>query len=52
MAILAALMHHKPDYRSPGRLDQAAKVIGEFVIGALDDLGVGGEKTSTHGETK
>lgn len=38
MAILAALMHHKPDYRSPARLDHAAKVIGDFVVGALDDL--------------
>lgn len=38
MAVLAALMHHKPDYRSPGRLDEAAKVIGRFVIGALNDM--------------
>jgi hypothetical protein len=31
-AVLAALMHHKPDYRSPTKLDEAAKIIADFVI--------------------
>ena len=36
MAILAALMHHKPDYRSPRKLDEAAKIITEFVEAELN----------------
>jgi hypothetical protein len=36
-AVLAALMHVKPDYRSPERLDDAARVIADFVIGAIGD---------------
>ncbi len=35
MAVLAALMHHKPDYRSPKRLDEAAQIITKFVLEAL-----------------
>lgn len=34
-ATLAALMHVKPDYRSPKRLDDAARVIAEFVDAEL-----------------
>jgi hypothetical protein len=30
-SVLAALMHVKPDYRSPKRLDAAAGVIATFV---------------------
>lgn len=36
MAVLAALMHHKPDYRSPAKLNEAAKVIANFVEAQLD----------------
>ena len=35
-AILAALMHVKPDYRSPSRLDDCARTIAQFVIAELD----------------
>lgn len=34
-AVLAALGHIKPDYRSTKRLNDAAKVIAEFVMAAL-----------------
>lgn len=37
MAVLAALMHVKPDYRSPRRLDECASTIADFVEGALKD---------------
>lgn len=37
-SILAALGHHKPNYRSVGRLDESAKIIANFVVGALDEL--------------
>jgi len=47
MALLAALGHHKPDYRSVGRLDKSAKVLADFVIGALDELHGNGENTNT-----
>ena len=36
MAALAALMHHKPDYTNPRTLDEAAKVIADFVEVELD----------------
>ena len=36
-AVMAALMHWKPDYRSPRRLNEAARVITKFVEEALDD---------------
>jgi hypothetical protein len=36
MAIFAALMHHKPDYRSGAKLGEAAKVIADFVEAELD----------------
>ena len=36
LAVLAALMHHKPDYRSASKLDEAAKVIADFVEAELD----------------
>lgn len=35
-SVLAALGHVKIDYRSPKRLDEAAKVIAEFVIAEMD----------------
>jgi hypothetical protein len=35
-AVMAALMHHKPDYRSPRRLNEAAAVIAAFVEGELE----------------
>lgn len=34
-AVLAALGHVKPDYRSPKQLDETASVIARFVEGAL-----------------
>jgi hypothetical protein len=37
-AILAALMHVKPDYRSARKLDECAGVITDFVEGALRDM--------------
>ena len=36
LAVLAALMHHKPDYSSGAKLDKAAKVIADFVEAELD----------------
>lgn len=36
IAALAALTHHKPDYRSPRKLDEAAKVIADFVEAELN----------------
>jgi hypothetical protein len=36
-AILAALGHVKPDYRSPRQLDETARQIAVFVDGALDE---------------
>ncbi len=37
-AILAALMHHKPDYRRPVTLDKSASIIANFVIDKLDAM--------------
>lgn len=39
MAVLAALMHHKPDYRSPKKLDEAAAIITDFVMAAMKSDG-------------
>lgn len=36
-AAMAALMHAKPDYRSPKRLNEMAVIISDFVEGALLD---------------
>jgi hypothetical protein len=39
MAVLAATMHVKPDYRSPHKLSEFAQTVTKFVERELDRVG-------------
>lgn len=41
-AIMAGLMHHKPDYGGPSQLDKSAMILSRFVISELDAIGANG----------